>query len=91
MQDKPAYTLQQVSEHRSSDDLWIVIKGKVYDVSSYLDDHPGGKEVLLQVSGGDASEDFDFVGHSEDAIKTLSEFEIGLLKGYVSYAVSPIS
>lgn len=56
----------------------------VYDVSSYLDDHPGGKEVLLQVSGGDATEDFDFVGHSEDAKETLFGFEIGLLAGFVS-------
>ncbi|KAI1162545.1 cytochrome b5-like heme/steroid binding domain-containing protein [Nemania serpens] len=80
--ERLVYTLQQVSEHRSLNDLWIVIRGKVYDVSSYLDDHPGGKEVLLQVSGGDATEDFDFVGHSEDAKETLFGFEIGLLAGF---------
>ncbi|KAI1827691.1 cytochrome b5-like heme/steroid binding domain-containing protein [Xylaria intraflava] len=82
-QEKPVYTLQQVSEHRSLDDLWITIRGKVYDVSGYLEEHPGGKDVLLQVSGTDATEDFDFVDHSDDAKDTLSGLEIGRLAGYV--------
>ncbi|KAI0406741.1 cytochrome b5 [Xylaria palmicola] len=81
-QDLPAYTAQQVAEHNSPDDLWIIISGKVYDVSEYTDDHPGGKDILLEVSGRDATEDFDFVGHSEDAKSTLADFEIGLLAGY---------
>ncbi|KAI1811938.1 cytochrome b5-like heme/steroid binding domain-containing protein [Poronia punctata] len=86
--ERPVYTLEQVSEHCSPNDLWIIIRGRVYDVSSYLDDHPGGKDVLLQVSGGDATEDFDFVGHSADAKEILSDFEVGLLAGHVSTQVS---
>lgn len=56
----------------------------VYDVSRYLDDHPGGRDVLLEVAGADASNDFDFVGHSKSAIKSLAEFEVGSLEGYVN-------
>jgi cytochrome b involved in lipid metabolism len=55
----------------------------VYDVSEYLDDHPGGKDVLLEMAGSDATAEFDFVGHSIDAKKTLESFEVGLLAGYV--------
>ncbi|KAI0415583.1 hypothetical protein F5X98DRAFT_388775 [Xylaria grammica] len=83
-QDTPVYTAQQVAEHNSPDDLWIVISGKVYDVSKYTDDHPGGKDILVEVSGRDATEDFDFVGHSEDAKSTLADYEIGLLAGYAN-------
>ncbi|PWA96430.1 cytochrome b5, heme-binding site-containing protein [Artemisia annua] len=44
------YTMKEASEHNSAGDCWVVIDGKVYDVSSYLDDHPGGDDVLLQAT-----------------------------------------
>lgn len=56
----------------------------MYNVSSYLDDHPGGRDVLMEVAGTDASADFDFVGHSSDAIKGLTNLEVGSLRGYVN-------
>lgn len=34
----------QVSKHNTSDSAWIVINSKVYDVTHYLNKHPGGKE-----------------------------------------------
>lgn len=47
----------------------VIIHGDVYDVTKYLDEHPGGEEVLLEVSGDseDASGAFDDIGHSSDA------------------------
>lgn len=52
---------------------------KVYDVTKYLDDHPGGAEVLLDVSGQDADEFFEDIGHSKDARDELSKHLIGTL------------
>lgn len=57
--------------------------GLVYDISSYPDHHPGGDGILLEVAGTDATENFDYVGHSSDAERTLRSFEIGVLSGYV--------
>jgi cytochrome b involved in lipid metabolism len=57
---------------------------EVCNVSGYLDDHPGGKDVMLEVAGTDATGDFEFVGHSEDALKALMKFEIGSLAKDVS-------
>jgi hypothetical protein len=31
---------------RAQDDLWIIIKGKVYDITSYVEEHPGGETIL---------------------------------------------
>eukprot|EP00956_Cyclotella_meneghiniana_P018883 scaffold31840_cov67-Cyclotella_meneghiniana.AAC.3 len=53
---------------------------KVYDVTSYLDDHPGGAEVILDVSGKDADEFFEDIGHSNDAREELAKHCIGVLK-----------
>ena len=52
---------------------------KVYDVTKYLDDHPGGAEVLLDVSGQDADEFFEDIGHSKDARDELKKYLVGTL------------
>ena len=55
------------------------IHGKVYNVTKYLDDHPGGEEVLLDRAGKDATEDYEDVGHSNEARKALLPMEVGEL------------
>ena len=57
----------------------MIIGGKVIDVSKYLEDHPGGEEVLLDRVGQDATEDFEDINHSQDARKQLATFEVGEL------------
>ncbi len=52
----------------------------MYDITSYLDDHPGGAEVMLDVSGQDADEFFEDIGHSNDAREELAKHCIGVLK-----------
>ncbi|KAK8541580.1 hypothetical protein V6N13_137815 [Hibiscus sabdariffa] len=58
------YTLADVSQHNNAKDCWLVIGGKVYNVTKFLEDHPGGDEVLLSATGKDATDDFEDVGHS---------------------------
>jgi cytochrome b involved in lipid metabolism len=53
---------------------------KVYDVTKYLDDHPGGAEVMLDVAGQDADEFFEDIGHSKDAREELKQYYIGDFK-----------
>ncbi|CEL10460.1 Putative NADH-cytochrome b-5 reductase [Aspergillus calidoustus] len=80
MQDLPEYTAPQVAAHNSRNDLWIVIRGKVYDITSYVRDHPGGADVLIESAGTDATEAYEDVGHSEDADEILQTYLIGTLK-----------
>jgi len=74
------YTMQEASEHNTKDDCWVVIDGKVYDVSSYLDEHPGGDDVVLVATGRDATDDFEDAGHSEEAKELMQTFCIGELE-----------
>ncbi|XP_039021444.1 cytochrome b5 reductase 4-like [Hibiscus syriacus] len=46
-----AYTSADVSQHNNTKDCWLVIGGKVYNVTKFLEDHPGGDEVLLSATG----------------------------------------
>jgi cytochrome b involved in lipid metabolism len=51
-------TNKEVAKHNSELDCWLVIKDKVYDVTQYLNFHPGGKERIIPYCGKEATEAF---------------------------------
>uniref|UniRef100_A0A7N2R6J8 Cytochrome b5 heme-binding domain-containing protein n=1 Tax=Quercus lobata TaxID=97700 RepID=A0A7N2R6J8_QUELO len=55
----------------------VKVKVKVYDVTKFLEDHPGGDEVLLSATGKDATDDFEDVGHSDSAREMMNEYYVG--------------
>jgi nitrate reductase (NAD(P)H) len=57
-------------------DCWIVVKDMVYDVTKYLDSHPGGGDSILINGGMDSTEDFEAI-HSQKAWGLLDEYYIG--------------
>uniref|UniRef100_A0A3Q3X1G0 Cytochrome b5 heme-binding domain-containing protein n=1 Tax=Mola mola TaxID=94237 RepID=A0A3Q3X1G0_MOLML len=73
------YTLEDIRVHNMSNDTWLIIHDKVYDITSFLEEHPGGEEVLLEQAGADATESFEDVGHSTDAREMLQHYLIGEL------------
>ncbi|GAV70689.1 Cyt-b5 domain-containing protein [Cephalotus follicularis] len=75
--ESKTFTLAEVSEHNNRKDCWLVIEGKVYNVTKFLEDHPGGDEVLLSATGKDATDDFEDVGHSSSARAMMDEFYVG--------------
>ncbi|TGJ79395.1 hypothetical protein E0Z10_g9365 [Xylaria hypoxylon] len=74
------FTYQDVAEHNTKKDLFLVIHDKVYDSTKFIDEHPGGEEVLLDVGGQDATEAFEDVGHSDEARETLEKYYVGTVK-----------
>jgi len=40
-------TWQELAQHNTKDDAWMAVRGQVYDVTSWLKSHPGGRDVLL--------------------------------------------
>lgn len=50
------FTMEEVAKHNKKDDLWIVVKGVVLDVTNWLDEHPGGANALFNFMGRDATE-----------------------------------
>jgi hypothetical protein len=45
------YTLEDLAKHASKKDCWMAVNGKVYDVTGFLEDHPGGPDIMLEHAG----------------------------------------
>ncbi|KAI3460174.1 hypothetical protein Pfo_016837 [Paulownia fortunei] len=82
MEKDRAYTLSQVAQHKSKKDCWFTINGRVLDVTKFLEEHPGGEELLIEYAGKDATKGFEAVGHSKEAHNLVSKFQVGYLQGY---------
>ena len=67
------FTMEEVAKHNKKDDLWIVVKGVVLDVTNWLDEHPGGANALFNFMGRDATEG------SYSSIYSGVQFETNLL------------
>jgi salicylate hydroxylase len=69
-------TRDELAQHNTFDDCWIVIGGKVYDFGEWKDHHPGGSFVARMYAGRDATAEFsDF--HSRAALKHMDNFRVG--------------
>lgn len=78
------YTREEVAKHNKPDDAWIIVQDqrtkdwKVYDVTEYVDEHPGGDSILKNV-GGDATEGFLGPQHPATVFVMVEEYLIGKL------------
>ncbi|KAL6503936.1 Cytochrome b5 isoform E [Orobanche gracilis] len=91
--DPKVHAFEEVAKHNMTKDCWLIISGKVYDVTPFMDDHPGGDEVLLSATAfcliearrtprgrtrrKDATNDFEDVGHSDSAREMMDKYYIG--------------
>ncbi|KAI0848762.1 FMN-dependent dehydrogenase-domain-containing protein [Daldinia vernicosa] len=60
----------ELAKHNTPSSCWIVVSGKVYDVTPYLRDHPGGPAILVKNGGTDATVEFRAI-HSPDVLEYL--------------------
>lgn len=70
---------EEVQRHTKKEDLWLLIDGKVYDVTPFLDLHPGGGQLIADASGKDATSLFEMT-HGEGlrySLRLLNQFFIG--------------
>mmetsp|Transcript_21204 Transcript_21204/g.53518 ORF Transcript_21204/g.53518 Transcript_21204/m.53518 type:complete len:129 (-) Transcript_21204:37-423(-) len=75
-----AYTIEEVAKHNKRDDIWVIVDDKVFDVTSYVDDHPGGEEAIMVNPGGDNTEAFHGDQHPGTALTLLKQYQIGYVK-----------
>jgi cytochrome b involved in lipid metabolism len=78
---KKTYSFEEVQTHNSKQSCWSAIRGKVYDLTSWISNHPGGEKAILSICGKDGTEAFvNQHGGKNKPEKALSQFEIGELQ-----------
>jgi tetratricopeptide (TPR) repeat protein len=73
-------TLDEVKKHNSAIDCWSIIDGNVYDLTNWVESHPGGNERITAICGKDGTS--SFLGkhsNSNSAKSQLNRFELGKL------------
>ncbi|KAL8389087.1 hypothetical protein RB595_008799 [Gaeumannomyces hyphopodioides] len=65
-------TAADLSRHQSPRDCWIAVHSKVWDVTDFLSEHPGGPAILLQYAGKDATAAYDDIHAPGMLEETLS-------------------
>jgi fatty acid desaturase len=84
IEDAPTrtFTWPEISRHNKKADCWIVIDGNVYDVTSWIDRHPGGN-VISSLAGEDVSALFHS-SHFRDVGHVMRRFHIGAVAEYTA-------
>ncbi|KAI0735321.1 FMN-dependent dehydrogenase-domain-containing protein [Earliella scabrosa] len=82
------FSLDEVSTHNSPSSCWVIINNRVYDVTEFLPDHPGGAKIILKYGGKDATSAYEPI-HPPDALdKNLpAEKHLGALDSAAASAV----
>ena len=65
-------SLDEIAKHNIEKDCWVIIRDKVYDLTKFLPDHPGGKKANMLFAGKDATEEIDMLHPPNDLTKYLS-------------------
>ena len=75
------YTAAQVAKHKSSSDCWSIVGSGVYNLTSYIPKHPGGKSQIISICGKNGTSAFNsqHMG-SKKVAKLLAGYKIGTFK-----------
>jgi len=76
------YTVEEISNHNKKDDLWVMIDGKVYDITKYVDTHPGGWLPMTNMGGKDCTDAFCNYHPAYVYKEKLPSFYIGDVANY---------
>jgi L-lactate dehydrogenase (cytochrome) len=58
----------ELAKHNSRQSCWIAIHGEVWDATDFLEQHPGGANLILKLAGKDASDEYELF-HSPDLVR----------------------
>ena len=68
-----------MSRHCTAADLWLVVAGRVYDVTDFVDEHPGGVDAIMKRPGMDNTAGFMGPQHPDRVQQLIGEYYIGRL------------
>ena len=89
-------TMEKIAKHNAASDCWLLIDGKIYDVTSYIYQHPGDAKTIIPTCGTDATQAYATKGrdakpktHSAEATALLKNYYIGALNQVATSQSAP--
>jgi alkylation response protein AidB-like acyl-CoA dehydrogenase len=91
MASTQTFSKSEIANHNTEKSCWLVIDNVVYDVTKFLNSHPGGRGVILSLGGRDVTSEFyDF--HSRDVLeKYAPKLAIGIVENADAYTSPSVS
>ena len=71
-------SLEELGQHNTEEDCWVAIHGVVYDLTSFIDEHPAGPASIIELAGQDGTDAFVAV-HNQNILEDFEEDRIGVL------------
>lgn len=75
----PNFTTKDITSRKTIASCFVTRDTKVYDVTEFVDDHPGGSDLILKYGGKDVTDVMAFHAHSDSAYGMLEEFLVGFV------------
>jgi cytochrome b involved in lipid metabolism len=77
----PVFSLSDIASHKDQVSCYTAISGSIYDLTQFVNMHPGGKEPILFVCGKDGTEVFMNQHHGlVKYMKVLARYKVGALQ-----------
>lgn len=80
---KKIYSWEQIRLHNSLQDCWVVVEGKVHDVTEWVSKHPGGN--LIALGAGREATALVYSYHPSSVFEILKKYYIGEVEEYENY------
>ncbi|CAK9105316.1 unnamed protein product [Durusdinium trenchii] len=75
-------TAAELAQHSTDSNAWMACHGLVLNLSKeFLEEHPGGPDVVVALAGKDGTQDFEDISHSDSAREWANKLIIGYMKG----------
>ena len=75
--ENESYTMTQIAEHGDATSCWTAIEGNVYDMTEYIEEHPGGSRAILVICGSDGTGSFNSM---PDAVMPVARMALAKYK-----------
>ena len=80
--DKKTFTIDEISKHNTRNDIWITYYDKVYNVTNFINHHPGGADYLMMAAGSSVAPYWNIYKQHDDVEihKILQKYHIGYIE-----------
>ena len=72
---------KELQQHKSSESLWVAVHGKVFDLTEFYNEHPGGWEVIEENAGKDGTSAYEEGSHGMESVRDLKKYYVGEYEG----------